>query len=494
MSYKPACHIKLYPPPQPVVNLTTISWIPQATEHSRLRLYACQLQWKAKDQSWTDPSVQRDNIKDVQCNWTGSVDLDTDQLMQGERYEARLRVKAADANTRSTWSDWGPTASWVSHTGRTKQQPSDLNVGVLSMVATAAAFAVFLVVIRLKTDKTTWVYIVKRIRGPPLPNPGKSFLQDINVQNWLSPPFTSESFHSLLKPVEIVSVEVTSAVDAVTPCGLEAALLEKMRSERVHESTSSNFSNPSYSQLGPPPSPPPVSSLTAGNLAPIAADTPYGPVGGQTVKEEQEVRGKEVDIRLLLSEGGNGSESMPVVSDYEKVEKIQVERVRLQSLDSGVCSGEEVSQESLEADSINVSESEEESEEGNAKVVDFQKLFEGGGGSIQVCSGYEKVETLQADGPELLSVDSGDSGVGEEQLSQEDDDKTSESTGLLLPPPTPPPTPPCSSSPCFPQLFTPKLLDFAGSGLSPALPSDFLEKMALMSSSRSVEPSGDGYL
>ncbi|KAM6941329.1 uncharacterized protein PEZ65_003363 isoform 2-T2 [Lycodopsis pacificus] len=495
LSFKPACHIKLHPPPRPDVNFTTVSWFPQVTKHNSIDEYRSELQWKHEDQSWMDPSVLK-NIFTANCKWRSITrELDENWLRRGERYEARVRVKAVpDEEKSGDWSDWSPVASWESAVGRTKERQSDLHVGVLAMVAAAAAFTVFLVVIRLKTDKSTWVYMVKRIRGPPLPNPAKSFLQDVDFQNW-SPHFSDESFHSLFKPVEVVSVEVASGVDAVAPLGLEAALLEKMRSESSYESTSSNFSNPSYSHLCPPPPPPPplpVSSLTAGSLAPCAADTPYGPAAGHADKAEQEARGEEVAIRLLLSKGGNDSESMPMVSDYERAEKIQVERGRLQSLDSGVCSGEEVSQESLEADSINTAEGEEESEGGSGEEVDFQKLFGGGGGvfhkgSIQVCSGYERVETPQPDGPELLSMDSGVSGVGEEQVSQEDVDQSSESSCLL----SPPLPPPCSSSPGFPPLFT---LDLCGSGLSPAPPSRFLERIALMSTSRSVEPSGDGYM
>lgn len=291
--------------------------------------------------------------------------------------------------------------------------------------------------------------------------------------------------------MEILSVEITSTVDVVAPCGPEAALLEKMRSESSHQSTSSNFSNPSYSRLCPPPPPPPVSSLTAGNLLPCAADTPYGPVGSQSEgnnaeQGRDEVRGKEEEIHQLLSKGSNSSEPLPVISDYEKVEKVQIERQRLQSLDSGMCSGEEVSQESLEADSITMTdEGEEEREGGTGK--DIEKLFGGvcGRGSIQVCSGYERVEKLQADSPELPVLDSGIS-LSEEQVSQEDVDKSTESTSLLLPPP--------SALPCSMASFAPLPLNFSGPGLSPALLPVPSHLLALMSTNRSVEPSGDGYM
>ncbi|XP_028446389.1 uncharacterized protein LOC114563754 isoform X1 [Perca flavescens] len=513
ISFTPACHIKLDPPRQPDIISTTVSWSTRLTPkpHGRIDSYSSQLQWKQKDVSWSDPSVK---IIDTQCEYNCTAELDPNQIIQAERYQARTRVKAIAEDTESMWSDWSPTTSWVSQIGRTKQPPppSDPTGGVFCIVAAATVFAVFLVVIHIKTDKTTWVYIAKRIKGPPLPNPANSFLNDANFQNWLSPYFTSESFQSFLKPVDIVSVEVTSTVDAVAPCGPEAALLEKMRSESSHTSTSSNFTNPSYSQLcPPPPPPPPVSSLTAGNLAPCATDTPYGPVGsqgeGNNAEQDREVRGKEVEIRQLLSKGSNNSEPMPVISDYEKAEKLQVECFRLQRLDSGVCSGEEVSQESFEADSINLTDShedgpegEEQMEGGNGKEVDLQKLFGGsvdilGKGSIQVCSGYEQVQKLPADSPELWSLDSDIGSGGEEQMSQEesleDIGKSTESTSLL-----PSPSPSSVLSYSLPS-FTPLPLNFSGPGLSPALqplPSHLLERIALISIKRSVEPSGDGYM
>ncbi|XP_034388578.1 uncharacterized protein LOC117730728 isoform X3 [Cyclopterus lumpus] len=477
-SYKPACHIKLDPPPPPKVNSSTVSWVPRAAAHGRLSSYSSQLQWKQEAQSWTDASVRKNDFSaDHESIFPAERQLDLDQLTRGQQYEARTRAKTTDRDLKSSWSDWSPVASWVSSVGRTRQRAPDLNVAVLVMVATAAAFAVFLVGVGFKTNKSSWVYMVKSITGTPVPNPAKSFLQDVDFQSWLSPHFTGESFHSLLKPVEMVSVEVSSAVDGVARRHPEAVLLEKMRSESSHESTGSNFSNPSYSELCPPP----VSSLTAGNLAPCVADTPYGPVGGQEETVEQEVRGEEEEseVRLLLSKGGD---SMPVVSDYERAEKVQVERVRLQSLDSGVCSGEEVSQDSLEADSMNAMQGEEESEEGDGPEVDVQKLLGGvlGNGSIRVCSGYERVQTPPG-GPELRNTDSGLSGVGEEEAV----DESSSSTCLLRPPP-------CSSSPCFLPLFAAPPSNCSGSGLSPAqgpLPSLLLE-----STSRSVEPSGDGYM
>ncbi|KAE8300520.1 hypothetical protein D5F01_LYC00661 [Larimichthys crocea] len=506
--YRPACYIKLNPPSKPdvnfttVSNLTTVSWVPQVGE-TRILLFRSQLQWKQKDQQWSDK-----NKKEMQCDQSCRATLDEDLLIQNEMYEARVRVKTAQgAIYVSTWSDWSRTASWVSPIGKVKPTPppSDDAQGVMVTVGCVVAFALFLIL--FKTNKTTWIYVVKRIRGPPIPNPEKSFLRDVNFQNWLSPYFTTESFHSFLKPVDIVSVDVTTTAGAVTPRGMEAALLEKMRSESSYESTNTD-TDPSNSELSPPP--PPISSLTTGNLEPCGADTPYGPVGSQaedkTAEQDMvEVRGKEVEILQLLSNGSNNSEPLPVISDYEKVEKPQVERFRLQSLDSGMCSGEEVSQESLEPDSINVTdchddggpEGKEESEGRNGKEVFFQKFFGGNRGSfdkgsIQVCSDYERVQKLEDDSSELPSLDSCISSGSEEQVSQEesleDVDKSTESTSLLFPPP---------SSSSFLLSSIPLPLDFSGTSLNSALaplPSHILERIAPLSTTKSVEPSGDGYM
>ena len=194
----------------------------------------------------------------------------------------------------------------------------------------------------------------------------------------------------------------------------------------------------------------------------------------------------------LLSKGNNNSEQVVVVSDYEKVEKLQVECLRLQSLDSGMCTGEEVSQESLEAGNISANESHDktpEEKEGGSGTVDFQKLFGGSGsvfgkGSIQVCSDYEQVQKLQPESPELPSLDSGVSSGGEERVSHEesqeesheesleDMDKSSQSTHFLFPPPLD-----CSALPRSGISFLQQPLNF--SGLSP---------------SPSLRPSGDGYM
>ncbi|XP_023284805.1 interleukin-2 receptor subunit beta-like isoform X1 [Seriola lalandi dorsalis] len=486
ISYIPVCHVKLNHPGKPDINSTTISWV---ITRGKIKSFISELQWKEGDQSWNDPSVQK---KYKECNLKCETELDPDLLIKGERYEARVRVKADVNWVKSTWSDWSPTASWVSPEGRPKPPLlSGVAAKIWGMIIAGAGFAFFLAVILLRNDKGTWVY--KKIKGSPLPDPGKSSLKDMDFQNWLSPHSTSELFFSL-KPEDIISVEVTSTADAVTRVKKEAALLEKMKSENGYESTSSSFSNPSYSQ-------PLVSSSTTGNVEPCAADTPNGSVGsqgnGKTAEEvREEERKKKMEIQQLLSKGNNNSEPVQVISDYEKP------LVEHQSR------GEEVSQESLEADSIGATDSHDEGSEdkkqereGGDGKVDFKMLFGGSGslfgkGSIQVCSDYEQVQRMPPCSPELPSMDSGVCSGSEEQVSHEesleDFDKSIESTSFQFPL-TLPCTLPCALS-SFPQLP----LKFSGTDMSPPLqpssPSHKLEGIALMTMSRSMEPSGDGYM
>uniref|UniRef100_UPI0037E85EDB uncharacterized protein n=1 Tax=Semicossyphus pulcher TaxID=241346 RepID=UPI0037E85EDB len=505
-SYKPSCHIKLDHPPQPEIietNSTTVSWIPPGTKRYRIKCFNFQLQWKQDDQSWRDAVEKKKQYVEKQCQWNCTTKLHL--LIRGERYEARVRVKAVADDTHSIWSDWSPTVSWESSVGGAKQSSGKEGSGVVisGVVACVVLLVLLPAVIFLTAKNTIWIVLVKRIKGPPLPNPAKSFLKDVNFQNWLSPHFST-----IFKPLDITSVEIASPVDVVALCRPEEALAEKMKSKSSFESNSnSGFSNPSYAHLCHA-RPPPAVLLTSGNLDPCAADTPYGPVCSQSKdkdaeQESEEVRGTGMAILQLLSKGSNNSKLVPVISDYEKVEKLQLERSRLQSLDSGVCSGEEVSQESVEADSINVTDEgpleKEERKGGDTKEVDFQKLFGGAGdifgkGSIQVCSDYERVQNLQPDSPELQSLDLGISSGDEEQFSHEesleDVDKSTEFTTLLFPPPSS--ILQCSFSP-----VTPLSLNFAGPAFRPAprpLTGHILERIALMSTSSSVEPPADGYM
>lgn len=247
----------------------------------------------------------------------------------------------------------------------------------------------------------------------------------LSHQNPKAPPFSSESFHSLVKPVEIAQVEVTSApdaADAAAPTKRKEKTRGVLAVRAAHPSTRCSFSNPVYAHLSPQlPSAPPLAS---GILEACGADTADGcHSAAQTLEQDEE----SAILRLLT--GGN-CESTFVISDYETVERAEQERVRLQSLDSGVGTAEEVSQESLEADSVTKTADEDEDEK-EREENDFQKLFGGGGvvdkSSIQVCSGYNQIQKTHNDAAELLSLDSGvGSGCGrlmnlEDSLAEEDE-------------------------------------------------------------------------
>ncbi|XP_041838243.1 uncharacterized protein LOC121637945 isoform X4 [Melanotaenia boesemani] len=483
-SYKPGCHIKLNPPAKPNVNFTTVSWSNQLT-YMRIENCKSQLQWKKMDQSWNDPSVQG-RIIPQKCKQDYEAQLDSDLLVQGEKYEARVRVRVLenDSSLHGTWSEWSPTESWVSSVGRPKPQ-SETAVNILNMTAIGLAlFGLLMIVVFLKTDKTTWIYIGKKITGSPLPNPGKAAI----LQTWLSPNFTYESLSFFFKPLEVIDT-----VDAVKPRRPDV----KMGTENDNlESTNSSFSNPSYSDLCTPP----VSSFSPGSLEPCTTDSPYGPVCVQGEGKHTQEYGDvvaEKKILDLIFKGNINSKSALVISDYERVEKLQLERLRLQSIDSGMCNHEEVSQESMEADSINVSDGHDEGtqekvKEGqHASKLDFQNLFssiEGISGKqfIQVCSDYEQAPKLQVESSELPSLESGVGSGGEEHESQEEnmEENPTETTHLLFAPDS------SNAVPCS-HLFS-------GSGLKPdlhpPLSHGMFEKLALMSESRLTESYDDSYI
>lgn len=303
-------------------------------------------------------------------------------------------------------------------------------------------------------------------------------------QSLKNTPFSSESFY--VKPVEIVQVEVASSLNAVRSTELQAMLQGMLTVKSDHPSSSSGFSNPIYSHLSPPL--PSALTLTAANLEPCDADTPYGPVGCQSDDKNVE-QDEESAILRLLSEGK--CKETIVSSDYEKVERVDMDRVRLQSLDSGVCSSEEVSEESLEADSITKA-ADEDRNEIEEEENDFLKLVGGGGvlakGSIEVCSDYEQIQKMPKYTSQPLSLDSSTiSGCGQ-LVSHEHSLTEEESMPLLCSPHAP--VLQCSS-PALPSLpLDLPGADFGGSG-------KILEQIPLMSLDRAVsgiEPSTDEYL
>ncbi|XP_034543513.1 uncharacterized protein LOC117815733 [Notolabrus celidotus] len=485
----PSKLIKLDPPQKPEINLTNVSVVPAgAKKRNKIKMYRFEIQWKHEKETWRNDR-SKVQIINKSCEWNCTAQLFSDALMQGERYEARVRVQAVmdELKFKCVGSDWSPTTSWVSRIGRPPKVFLDEPWIISITVTCAVVLALIMAVITLKRNKTVWIFLITKIKGQPIPNPAKSFLKDVNFQSYLSSRLTN-----LFTPLEITSIEIVSPVKLV-PFKPEAELLEKMKSKSSYDSSNSGFSNPSYAHLGSAP-PVTVSLLTAGNLDPCAADTPYGPVCSQSEdkdagQEREEVREKDVKILKLLSNGCNKGNPPLVISDYERVEKVQLERSRLQSLDSGVCSGEEPSQESLEADSINVTESHdeinEEREAGKETEGVFQKLFGGnvdisGKGSIQVCYDYERVQKLQPDSPELQSLDVNNE-IEEHfghQESLEDTDKSSESTNLL--------PPPCSFS-----SVTAMSSNLNGPAFRPAPHCNIL---ALMTTRWSLEASGDGYM
>lgn len=289
----------------------------------------------------------------------------------------------------------------------------------------------------------------------------------------MSPHFSSESFHAFFKPADIVPVEVTSAVDLVSPSGLHATLQEKMKSKSSFGSTRSSFSNPSYSHLPLPP----VLSLSASNLEACDTDMPYGPVrlnSGSKIAEQNsnDVRGNVLGFQQLLSRSSK-SGPVPVIFEYEKVES-KVKCLGFNSQDSDLCRGNEGCEKRLEADQINVTdghnegpENKEETAGGMTGRIDFQKLFGRrgccfDGGSIPVCSDYERVEKLQATSHELSSLDSGVSSGGEDQPSQEEslEDTDTESTHLLFSPTL------LSPSECSPPTCIQMSFNFSGTASS----------------------------
>ncbi|RVE75871.1 hypothetical protein OJAV_G00003060 [Oryzias javanicus] len=402
-------------------------------------------------------------------------------LIQGETYEARVRVRAIERNIEGIWSDWSPTLTWVSSEGRPKPPPGKSMAVWNITIAGAVAFVLISIGVILSKEKTVWIYVVKKITGPPVPNPSKS----TSIHKWSSLLFTSESFDSCLKEEEIASLQLIPTVDAVQVIRPE----EKLLKEKInYESGSSGFSNPSYSALCP--SPLPLLSQTSND---VLLCTPSGPAQGQQETRKTETDNKRIEaarkeILELLLKDSNIVTAMRI-SDYEKVEHL-----RQQSVDSGTCCCEGVSPRDAETDGFALMDGLEkgallkkEWDEGKDGTLDFHKLFgsserASGKPSIQVCFEYERVSTPHADSPELPSLDSGlNSTVESQEESMEVNDP---STRFPFP----------CSSPSFPQHD----LNFCGSGLNPVLESLLspvkLDSFSLVPSKMMIEPSGNDYM
>ncbi|PWA32593.1 hypothetical protein CCH79_00015076 [Gambusia affinis] len=379
--YQPACHIKVNPPPKPEVNFTNLSWFSQVRKPTNIKYYyyKTELQWKQKGHRWSD--VQTKNSK---CQWECTAQLDEELLLESKTYDARVRVLTLYVQTRGSWSDWSPTVSWVPRP-RSGEDVVDLNWAILSL----AVFGLLLL-------------------------PG----------TWLDPYFTSEFYQSFLKSADIVSVEETSAVDDVTLCTPDRKVMPEL-----NESICSSFSNHSYSEFCCPP----VFPLTAGSPKPHAVEASYNNVPGRedekTKNRDSDVARREAEMVKALLMGGINHGAV-VISDYKKVQKLHTELHSFHSVDSGMTSYEEVSQESMEADSINMvegtpsaQESREINNEGNETKSDIQKLFEGSEsilGKITIVSDYKQIPMIPVKNAELLRLHSADSGMESyEEVSQE---------------------------------------------------------------------------
>lgn len=263
----------------------------------------------------------------------------------------------------------------------------------------------------------------------------------------------AESCYFLSKRVDVVPVEVSAPSS-----GLRVALLEKMKgSQECYRS--STFSNPSYSRTCPPP----VVLLSSSNLDPCDPDTPYGPVGFQSGSRMAEGNGDDVRTSLQqLIFHSRTSGPVPVVLEYEKVQS----QVSCSGSQVHVNSGQERCGRQVQTATV-TSTAGPRKEAGEAPdKIDFQKLFGStrilNEGSIQVCSGYERVQKLPAENTELHSLDSGVSSGVEEQVSQEDSLEDVESgPNHLLSPPPPPATPNSCCPPGNRQVFKYHLSDSA---------------------------------
>ncbi|XP_061626364.1 uncharacterized protein LOC133476680 isoform X2 [Phyllopteryx taeniolatus] len=393
MSYKPACHVKLAQPGKPQINQTTISWA--GAKQGRESTLNFQLEWKLADEPWNGASVHRE---EKHCNQLCRSELSVEQLLRGKVYEIRVRVRRSTAlSVWSDWSDWSASTRWMSDVGEATAPPADSLWLVLGVTVSGTAFAVFLALLVYRTDKNNWLSAFEKIRGPLLPDPGKSFLQ-----NWASPPFSSESFQSFLCPVDILSVNSVGCVDPEEPWypggpGYLGALLEKMM---MMKTARVRLVHPRSSQLWP--SAPPVASLTSGNLQPCAADSPYGHVGALMDQDREMKDTPNCFLEVLSRVSQRGSEVTPVISDYEKIEMLQSEHA-----------GEE-----------------SEGKHGGEGKSPFGGSFIEG--SVQLSLKHECIiQTLHYDDtPELPSADSGIGSVGEEQGGLEASSDDGEEKGL----------------------------------------------------------------
>lgn len=326
--YSPMSHVKLDALGKPTVNGSSVSWL--KAELSKDKDVQYEIHWRPPHRPWAvDPGSSKQLF---QCSMV------LDDLTLGQEYRARVRSRVS-APEWSEWSDWSPTLSWVSAVGRS---PTAMKYGSEGAGthgpgtwATVCALMLFLgLVIVLWKSRMHQVVMMKAVDGAPGISPFPSVLK----MGWQPPLFSSDSYWSSLKHQETIApVELLPAEPMSEPyCHLPPEE-DPSSSSKSLSFSQSNFSNPMYSKLSLQQAP-----LPDHELLPECSD-PLEDSGPACIPE--------LDVMRLLTEAAQ-SQGVLVVCDYESVEAVGAQgpsgdRVRLTSVDSGVGSGEDVSQDSV---------------------------------------------------------------------------------------------------------------------------------------------------
>lgn len=341
--FNPICHIKPDAPSAPVVNGSSLSWT-QNKPVLKMKTLQYEMQWTPQHRPLAGDWNKCSELSN--CPPQCSAELQTDCLVRGQNYCARVRVRGDVPllHEWSMWSEWSPTLSWTSTVGRSQKTPSPGSEGQAKnaglWTAVLVTFTLSLIIV-FWTSRVHWVYIMKVVKGVPLSSSTPSVLK----MGWQRPLFSRDFDPNIFKSMDIItSVELLPPEFRPDPDCL--APPDENPSESLRCSMSS-FSNPMYSQLCPQhsshPNPDPD----------LESEDPHGDTGVASCSD--------IDLLQLLM--APQSQGVPVVCEYEKVEAVGAhgsggdsdrgpagdrrDRLRLTSVDSGMGSGEEVSQESL---------------------------------------------------------------------------------------------------------------------------------------------------